>query len=84
VDTKKLKEALQQELDALARARDLAKAEARGELDRLESTWLRVQDEVRRLGDHGKEHVQGIETSARTLLDELKRGYERVKREIKM
>lgn len=90
IDTKKIKDALQRDLDALAKARDelkvqaqLAKAEARSELDRLENTWQRVQEEIRRVGNHSKEPVKEIGTAARTLLDELKHGYDRVKQELK-
>jgi hypothetical protein len=91
VDTNKLKEVFRRDLDALATARDelrvqmhLAKAEARTELDRLDRAWLRLQDEVSRLEDHGKAQAAEVETAGRKLIEEVKRGYARLKNEIKM
>jgi hypothetical protein len=82
-----LKDALQRELDVLAGAREevrlkahLAKADALTELDRLEKTWERFQEEAKRI--HAKGAVQDIEASVRGLIEELKSGYERVKRQL--
>jgi hypothetical protein len=89
VDTKQLKATLQRELDSLVRTRDelrvqasLAKADARKEWDRLEAGLLRVQDEIKRMGEHSKDAVHEIATASRTLLEELKHGYERIKRDL--
>jgi hypothetical protein len=82
-----LKSALQNELVALTRTRDelrlkahLAKADAKDELDRLEKTWERVQEQAQRI--HAKDVVEGIESGVRGLIEELKSGYERIKREL--
>ncbi len=87
---KELKASMERELELLSQARDelrlqvhLAKAEAREEWKRLESTWERVQGELKRVGAQAKEPAKDIGDAARSLLDELKRGYERVKTEIK-
>jgi uncharacterized spore protein YtfJ len=84
-----LKAAVQKQLDKLARTRDelrvqaqLGKSEARGELNRLEAVWQRVQDELRRVGDQSQGSVQDLGNAAAALLDELRYGYERVKREL--
>jgi hypothetical protein len=85
--SKDLKGALQDELAALRAAREelrlqahLAKAEAKAELERLEVTWQRVQEQAQRV--HTQEHVAEIETGVRGLIEELKSGYERIKREL--
>ncbi len=90
VDTKEIKESLQRELDALAKARDelklqlkLAKNEARDEWSRLETTFERLQNEVKRIGVDAKEPLKDIGAAARNLLDELKNGYSRVKSGVK-
>ena len=85
--SKDLKDAFTSELTALAATRDdirvrahLAKASAKDELDRLERTWERVQEQAQRV--HTKGHVAEIETGIRGLIEELKSGYERIKREL--
>jgi uncharacterized spore protein YtfJ len=89
MNTPNLKDKLQNDLEWLARTRDelrvqaqLGKAETRSELNRLESTWQRVQEEIRRLG--GQAMVPAVELggAARSLLDELAQGYARIKREL--
>ena len=89
VDTKQIKATLQRELDSLVRTRDelrvqanLAKADARKEWDRLDAGLLRLQDELKLVGEHSKDAVHDIATASRTLLDELKHGYERFKRDM--
>jgi predicted nucleic acid-binding Zn-ribbon protein len=84
---KDLKSALQNELAALTTTRDelrlkahLAKADAKSELDRLEKTWERVQEQAQRI--HAKDVVEEIESGVRGLIEELKSGYERIKREL--
>jgi hypothetical protein len=82
-----LKATLQRELDLLARTRDellvqlsLAKAEAKDEWSLLEERWNLVQDELKRTGAQS----QGtIKESVRTLLDDLKSGYERIRTQLK-
>lgn len=82
-----LNDTLQNELNLLAGLRDeirlkahLAKADARSELDHLEKTWERFQEQAGRV--HVKGHAQEIEASLRGLIDELKGGYTRIKRQL--
>ena len=89
MDTLRLRETLQSELERLARTRDelrlqatLAKAETRSELNRLENVWNRVQDELRRLGEQAKAPAAEIGGAARALVEELAQGYGRIKREL--
>ena len=89
-DSKDLKSVLQEDLVKLAAARDelrvqieLAKAEAKEEWNRLETTWLQIQDEVKRTAEHSKEPIHNVGAAVRQLLDELKTGYERVRAQLK-
>jgi hypothetical protein len=90
VDTKAIKDSLQRELEALIKARDelklqlsLAKSEVKDEWSRLETTYDRLQGEMKRIGVDAKEPLKDMGTAARQLVDELKRGYSRVKSELK-
>lgn len=72
---------LQRELDELAALRSeiglkahLAKADARTQLDRLEKTWERLQEEARRI------HPEPA--NVRSLFEQVKTGYENVKRQL--
>jgi hypothetical protein len=84
-----LKGALQRELELLRKARDelklqihLGKGEAREEWKRLETLWQRVESELMRTSAHAKEPVKELGNAARSIVDELKRGYARVKAEL--
>jgi uncharacterized spore protein YtfJ len=89
MDTLRLRETLQAELEKLARTRDelrlqaaLGKAETRSEMNRLESVWTRVQDELRRLGEQALAPAAEIGGAARSLVEELAQGYGRIKRDL--
>lgn len=88
-DNRSWKEALDRDLAHLATARDelrvqlqLAKAEIKDEWSKLEDKYQRVEGEVRKLSDSAKTPAKEISQAARTLLDEIKHGYDRVKREL--
>ena len=90
VDVKRMKATLQQELESLVRTRDelrvqarLAKSDARKEWDRLEAGLLRLQDEVKLMAGHSKDAARDISATSRTLLDELKQGFDRIKHELR-
>lgn len=89
-DTKDLKATLQLDLDRLATARDelrvqlqLAKAEAIEEWNKLETTWERVEEEIKRTASHTKAPVHDMGEAARQLIEELKLGYERIRAQLK-
>ena len=89
-DAKEVKAGLQRELEMLAKARDelrlqikLAKAEAADEWKRLESTWLGIEAEIKRVGEQSREPVKDMATAARALMEELRRGYDRIKAQLK-
>ena len=85
VETPDWKAMLQRELETLTKLRDelkvqmhLGKAELKHDWERLEGTFQRVQDELRYTGEQSKQPAKDLQAAARALLDELKRGYERV------
>jgi hypothetical protein len=85
-----LKEVFQHDLDLLAQTRDellvqlsLAKAEARDDWKALEERWMRVQGEIKRTASDSEATVKEMGESVRTLLDDLKGGYERIKTQLK-
>ena len=87
--TTNLKEALERDFAKLAQTRDelrvqlqLAKAEARDDWKKLEHTWRNIELELKQLSDHAKQPAKEIGGAARTLMDELKRGYARIKSEV--
>ncbi len=88
-DNRNWKEALERDLAQLATARDelrvqltLAKAEIKDEWSKLEDKYQRVEGEMRRMSDSAKTPAKDLGQAARTLLDEIKHGYDRVKREL--
>lgn len=89
-DVKEVKAGLQRELEALAKARDelklqvkLAKDEARDEWKKLESTWFGIEAEIKRVGEQTREPVKDMASAARALMEELRRGYDRIKMQLK-
>jgi hypothetical protein len=77
------------ELEALATLRDelklkahLAKKDLQDELDRLETKWLSVDEELQRAKAHAKGDLQSIGKSTRDLLLDLKQGYESIRRKM--
>jgi predicted nucleic acid-binding Zn-ribbon protein len=88
-DTEKIKAALQREIEQLERARDelrvkihLAAADTRDELDKLETQWNRIRNELSLIGAHSKEPIDEIGHAARELASELRKGYERIRRQL--
>jgi predicted nucleic acid-binding Zn-ribbon protein len=89
-DAKDVKAALQRELEVLSKIRDdlrlqlkLAKSEALEEWRKLESTWFGVEAEFKRIGEEAREPVKDMASAARALMDELRRGYGRIKTQLK-
>lgn len=87
IDSDKLKAGLQRELELLRSMREelrlqvtLAKADVRTEWERLEGRFELAQEELKRTREHSKSAVHDIETQVKTLTEELKRGYEAIRR----
>lgn len=89
-DGEELKQRFTQELRELQTLRDelkvkihLAAADARDQWDALERKLEKVENELGRVGDHAKEPLEEISAATRNLFDELKKGYARVKEQLK-
>jgi SMC interacting uncharacterized protein involved in chromosome segregation len=81
------REDLDRLLDDLARQRDelrlklhLAKAEARDEFDRLERQWEQVRAKLPQLRAAVGESAQDVGAAAKLVAEEIKRGYERIRK----
>jgi predicted nucleic acid-binding Zn-ribbon protein len=86
-NSNELKASIQRELDALSRARDelkvqlhLAKNEARDEWSKLEAAYTRLTGELTQATGDLKEPVRELSGAAKSVVDELKHGYERIRR----
>jgi septation ring formation regulator EzrA len=86
-DVTEVKATLQRELNSLRQTAQelrvqaaLARGDAKTECDRLESTLHRVHEDIQRMGEHVKTPLQDMETNARSLLKEVKQGFERLRR----
>lgn len=87
MDTETLKNAVLQELETLRTLREelqlkvsLGRAELRSEWERLEVKFQHAHEEWNRTQEHSQAALRDIEADLRTLLQELKRGYEGLRR----
>lgn len=81
---------LERELALLQKSRDelkdrlrLAEQDARKEWNKLEATFQRVESELRATAGQTKRPLRELYGSARGLVDELKRGYQRMRVELR-
>jgi predicted nucleic acid-binding Zn-ribbon protein len=88
--TKDIKSAVQHELERLAGLRDelrttltSAKETLEREWDRFEEQWSRLQGEFKQAAVNTKEPIQKLSTAATQLIDEVKRGFDRIKSQFK-
>ncbi len=75
------------ELDVLRRTRDelrvqlhLGATEVRDAWAKLETSWEHLEGRIARVSDATHETTDDVEDATRLLVDELKQGYERIKR----
>lgn len=87
IDIEAMKATMQRELNSLRQTGQelrvqvkLARADLRDDCDRLEKKLHGIQEEIDRFGAHAKGPALEIEKAARRLLDEVKSGYERLRR----
>jgi hypothetical protein len=73
---------LQQERDELQLRMHLAKAEARDELARLDEKMSQLRERASRVDDEAKEAFGDIGDAARNLVNEIKEGFERVRKQL--
>lgn len=76
----KLEEVLLQQRDELRVKLHLAKADASDEWKELEQKWAEAQVKFDQVRKSAGESVEEIEVAARLLGDEIKKGYERIRR----
>lgn len=81
------REELERLMDTLAQQRDelklqvhLAKAEAKDEWNALEGKWDQAQAKLDQLRGATEQTLDEVGAATTLLLDELKRGYERIRR----
>ena len=71
---------LEQQRDELEVQLALAKAEARDEWEELEKRWEKVKSQLGQAGDTAAEVADDVGEAAKLLLDEIGRGYERIRK----
>jgi uncharacterized protein YjbJ (UPF0337 family) len=77
-----LAERLKQERDELKLKLHLGTADLRDEWDELEEKWDGLLGKLRQAGDAADEATDDIKTAARLLANELKEGYEKVRKRL--
>jgi prefoldin subunit 5 len=84
-----IKDTFKHELEALATIRDelklkahLARKDVQDEIDRLETRYQRVDEEVQRAKSQAKAEVSRIGDDVKALLVDLKQGYAAVRRRL--
>jgi uncharacterized protein YjbJ (UPF0337 family) len=70
---------LEQQRDELRVKVALAKAEAGDEWDELEDKWDRLKGKLRAAGDEADEASDDVKAALSMLMEELKKGYERIR-----
>ena len=78
-DLKKSVEALKGERDALNVKLHLAKTDLRDEWDKLEAKWEECQGKVSTAKEEAGKAGESILTAGGLLVDEIKKGYERIR-----
>ena len=79
-DLKKLIDGLTRQRDELKVKLHLAKADIRDEWDKQETKWEEMRGKMAALSDEGEKSVESITSAAGLLAEEIKKGYERIRR----
>lgn len=80
-ELEKLMDTLAQQRDELKLQLHLAKAEAKDEWNALEGKWQQAQVRLDQLQGATEQTLDEVGTAASLLADELKRGYERIRKQ---
>ena len=70
---------LERQRDELRVKAALAKAEARDEWDELEDKWDRLKGKLRAAGEEADDASDDVKAARSMLMEELKKGYERIR-----
>ena len=79
-ELEKLMATLAQQRDELKLQLHLAKAEAKDEWDALEGKWEQAQGKLAQVQTAASESLEDVRAAADLLADELKNGYERIRK----
>ena len=79
-DLKKLIEDLTRQRDEINLQLHLAKAEVRDEWDKLESKWEDVKGKMSTVSEVAGQTAESITAAAGLIADEIKQGYDRIKK----
>lgn len=78
----KLVSFLEQQRDELKVKMHLAKSDALDEWHKVEKKWDELMVKVDKIQDEAAESSKDIEDAAEKLADEIKKGYERIKKQV--
>ena len=79
-DLKKLIDDLKQQRDEINLKLHLAKAEVRDEWDTLETKWEEVKGKMSAVNEVASQTKESVTAAAGLLADEIKQGYDRIKK----
>ena len=79
-DLKKMVDDLTRQRDEINLKLHLAKAEVRDEWDKLEPKWEEVKGKMGTVSEAASQTTESVTTAAGILVDEIKEGYERIKK----
>jgi len=79
-DLKKVLDDLKQQRDEINVKLHLAKAEVRDEWDTLETKWEDVKGKMITVNEAASQTKESVAAAAGLLVDEIKQGYERIKK----
>ena len=79
-DLKKMVDDLKQQRDEINLQLHLAKAEVRDEWDTLETKWEEVKGKMSAVNEVASQTKESVAAAAGLLADEIKEGYERIKK----
>ena len=79
-DLKKMIDELKQQRDEIHVQLHLAKAEVRDEWDTLENKWEEVKGKMGAVNEVASQTRESVSAAAGLLADEIKQGYERIKK----
>lgn len=81
-DLNALLEGLRQQRDTIKVQLHLAKAEAREEWQELEQRWEHLRAKATAVGGETKEVSRDVYEAAKLMVEEMKRGYERIRKRL--
>jgi len=81
-DLKKISDDLKQQRDEINLKLHLAKADVRDEWDKLEPKWEEMKGKMTTVSEVASQAAESVAAAAGLLADEIKQGYERIKKSL--